>query len=337
MFATRLVPLGLAVLFASCGGGGGGGSTALPASGAGAIPAGPAASSTPTPTALPDVAGTAIDDTTGRPIAGAVVYVSGETVIAGATPPAATATPWPSATTAADGSFDVKNVPPSSWTASFAYVGAGYPIYTNAQWIEIFPADGHAAFHALRSIATAGTTTLGNIAIALPSAADSAWLKQIESDRATLGVPPVQSPLVFDSVTLQTARYWAGQMQSGDFFAHTCPAAPTTCIQFWLYETQHGSVPSAQNISEQGSNGSWQAAEGAFMAETANCPGGNWQTCAYTETTGHYINIMEAANWAGVGSAQSAAAPFTQYYAENFSTPAGISNVESILDRALRR
>ncbi|HEV8022244.1 MAG TPA: hypothetical protein VGP41_13310, partial [Candidatus Lustribacter sp.] len=111
--------------------------------------------------------------------------------------------------------------------------------------------------------------------------------------------------------------YWAQQMLLGGFFAHTCPAAPTTCIAFTLYETQNGSPPSSQNIYEQTPNGTWQAAEAAFMAEAANCPGGDWQTCAFAETTGHYINIMAASNWAGVGSAGP-------YYVENFSTPAGL-------------
>lgn len=325
MLATRLVPLALAVVFASCSGGGAGGS------GGGTTPSAPLAGPTPSGAAVPVLTGTAVDDATGRPIAGAVVYVSGGTAIAGATPLPATATPWPTVTTAADGSFDVTNVPASDWTVSFTYVGAGYPVYGNAQWIEIFSPDGHAAFHALRSIATTGTTNLGNIAIALPNAGDVAWLNQINTDRATLGVPRVSSPLVFDSVTLQTARYWAGQMESGNFFAHMCPAVPATCVEFWLYETQHGSVPSAQNISEQSASGSWLAAEAAFMAETANCPGANWQTCTYSETTGHYINIMEATNWAGVGMAQTLSAPAVQYYAENFSTPSGISTIESAI------
>jgi hypothetical protein len=324
MLATRLIPLALALVAAGCGGGGGA-TPGAPTAPAAAIPAG---ALSPTPGPMPDVAGVAVDDTTGGPIAGAIVYVSGATVIAGATPPAAAATSWPSATTAADGSFVVKNVPASAWTASFAYVGAGYPVYDDAQWIEIFPADGHAAFHALRSIGVSGTTALGEVAIALPSAADRAWLSRINSDRATLGVPAVAEPLTFDSITLQTARYWAAQMETGNFFAHACPPAPTSCIAFWLYETLRGSVPSAQNISAAGANGSWQAAEAAFMSESANCPGADWQTCPYTETTGHYINIMQASNWAGVGSAQTAAAPIEQYYAENFSTPSGISNVD---------
>ncbi len=322
MVATRLVPLVLAAALAACGGGGGAGSVP-PASGAGTLPD----VGRPTPTPPADVAGAAVDDTSGQPIAGAAVYVSGQTVIAGATPPAVPSAAWPSATTAADGTFDVKNVPPSTWTASFAYLGAGYPVYTGAQWVDIFPRDGHAAYHAIVSVAAAGTTALGTIAIALPGAGDLAWLNQINSDRAGLGVPAATSPLVFDSVTLQTARYWAAQMESGDFFAHDCPASASTCTAFWLYETQRGSVPSAQNISRQGAGGSWQAAEAAFMSESANCPGGNWQTCPSTESTGHYINIMQASNWAGVGTAQTVSAPVVQYYAENFSAPGSISTI----------
>jgi hypothetical protein len=329
MLAMRLVPLACALVLVACGGGG--------ANGGGTAPPAPTAGPTTGPTAVPGVTGTAVDEVSGRPIAGAIVYVSGQTVIAGATPPPAPPAAWPSATTAADGSFDVTNVPASDWTVNFSYAGAGYPVYGSAQWIEIFSPDGHAAFHALRSIAQAGTTDLGSIAIALPSAGDRTWLEQINSDRATLGVPHVTTQLTFDSVTLQTARYWSEQMASGDFFAHTCPALAGGCVEFWLYETQRGSIPSAQNISEQGANGSWQAAEAAFVAEMANCPGSNWQTCADSETTGHYINIMQAANWAGVGMTQTVTAPAVQYYAENFSTPSGISSIVSILRRSLRR
>jgi hypothetical protein len=153
MLATRLAPLALAVVFASCSGGGAGGS------GGGTTLSAPLAGPTPSGAAVPVVTGTAVDDATGRPIAGAVVYVSGGTAIAGATP---------------------------------------------------------------------------------------------------------------------------------------LPATAETLVEFWLYETQHGSVPSAQNISEQSASGSWQAAEAAFMAETLS-------------------------------------APALQYYAENFSTPSGISTIESAL------
>lgn len=62
---------------------------------------------------MPDAKGIAVDDTTGQPIAGATIVISQQTVIAGATAPPSGSKPWPSATSAADGSFDVQNVPPS--------------------------------------------------------------------------------------------------------------------------------------------------------------------------------------------------------------------------------
>jgi hypothetical protein len=290
----------LAGLLAACGGGGGGVSVAPPA---GVTPQ-PLATPTATP-AAPDVAGAVVDDTNGKPIAGAAVSVGGAT-----------------ATTGADGTFDVKNVPPSSSTVSFAYVGAGYPVYPNAQWVDVVPADGHAAYHAIHSIAVTGTTNLGTLAIALPSPSDIAWLKQINGDRATRGVPAVNAALTFESVTLQTARYWAGQMESGGFFAHTCPTGAPSCSPFWLYETEHGGMPSSQNIDMQVANGTWQTAEAAFIAEIGNCPGGDWQTCPFSESTGHYINIMQAANWAAVASTGP-------YFVENFSAPAAANALYS--------
>jgi hypothetical protein len=275
---------------------------------------------------MPDVRGVAVDETSGQPIAGARVFVSENTVIAGPTPPPA-----------ADGAFDVKGVPLSSWTMDFAYVGAGFPKYANAQWVEIFPADGHAAYHGVWSVAPSGTTDLGAVAIALPSADETAWLARVNADRASVGVPAVATPLSFDSVTLQTARYWAQQMASLGFYAHQCPSGGG-CVAFWLWETQHHSMPSSQNI-DYGTLGSstWQDAEGAFMAEIANCPnGGNWQTCPFAENTGHYINLMAASYWAGVTIATgkdptSQSGSNTSYYVENFSSPStNVSTIESI-------
>lgn len=330
----------LCLALASCGGGGGG-SSSLPAA-SGSLPT-PTPAPTPTPTAAPapmaDVRGVAVDDANGQPIAGARVIVSENTVIAGPTPPPAASPSWPSATTAPDGSFDVKNVPPSAWTLDFAYVGAGYPRYANAQWVQIFPVDGHAAYHGIWSVAPNGTTDLGSVAIAQPNAQETAWLARVNADRATVGLPAVATPLSFDSVTLQTARYWAQQSASLGFYAHQCPAG-TACVPFWLWETQHHSMPSSQNLDYGAvATWTWQNAEGAFMAEIANCPnGGNWQMCPYAENTGHYIDIMSASYWAGVAIAvgkdpTSQSGSTTPYYVQNFSSPS--NNVSAI--QSLRR
>jgi len=86
--------------------------------------------------------------------------------------------------------------------------------------------------------------------------------------------------------------------------------------------------PSSQNIDQQPANATWQNAEAAFMGETANCPGANWQTCPFSESTGHYINIMSATNWAGVASN-------SDNYVENFATP--ISVIQSAAPQARSR
>ena len=112
---------------------------------------------------MPDAKGIAVDDTTGQPIAGATIVISQQTVIAGATAPPSGSKPWPSATSAADGSFDVQNVPPSQQTIDFSFVGTGFPKYPNYQWIQIFSPDGHASYHGIWTINPSGTTDLGKI------------------------------------------------------------------------------------------------------------------------------------------------------------------------------
>lgn len=272
-------------------------------------------------TPAPNVQGIAVDDTTGRPIVGARVVISQDTPLAGATPPASDR--WPTATTGPTGAFDVTNVSPSTWTESFTDNGPRYPIYRTAQWVSVFSPDGHAAYHAILSISPTGTTHLGVLHIALPSVSDNAWLAQINTDRATMGTPAVTTPLIFDSITLRSARYWATQMATLGFFDHQCPASASTCEEYWLWQTQRGSLPSSQNIYYGASD--WREAESGFMEEVSLCSRRRWKTCAYTEDNGHFVNIMAATDWAGVGIAigldpTTQAGTATPYYVENFST-----------------
>ena len=278
------------------------------------------------PVLLTGASGVVVDDVTGRPIAGATVIVSGTTLIAGGAPPVEVE--WPSATTAADGSFDVEDVVPTTWTVDFSSGGAGYPIYDHVQWIEVFSPDGHAAYHGIWSLNVDGTTNLGRIAIAKPTPADGIWLAQINSDRAKNGVPAVTVPLSFDSLTLESARYWVKQMASHPFFSHQCPAEATSCEALSLWQARHHAWTSSQNIAWR--SPTWAAAERKFMSEIHNCPLGNWETCPYSEATGHYINIMSATSWAGVASAVGAR-DRRLYYVENFTSPEQLPpNVENV-------
>ena len=42
------------------------------------------------------------------------------------------------------------------------------------------------------------------------------------------------------------------------------------------------------------------------MAEKSNCPGGNWKTCPFSGTTGHYINMSNTNTvWIGLGESMT--------------------------------
>lgn len=285
-----------------------------------------ASAASPPPAMPPGARGVIVDDVTGRPIAGATVIISGTTLVAGATPPADIS--WPSATSAADGSFEVDDVVPTSWTVDFSPAGARYPIYDRVQWIEIFSPDGHAAYHGIWSLNSQGTTDLGRIAIAKPGAADEAWLAQINSDRAKVGIPAATAALSFDSLTLESARYWVKQMASYPFFSHQCPSRDTSCEALSLWQAQHHAWTSSQNIAWH--SFTWATAEQRFMSEMHKCRDGNWTTCPFSEATGHYINIMSATCWAGVGSAVGRG-DRARYYVENFTSPQQLPpNVEHV-------
>ena len=69
----------------------------------------------------------------------------------------------------------------------------------------------------------------------------------------------------------------------------------------------------------------WREAEAGFMEEVSLCSGGRWKTCKYTEDNGHFVNIMAATDWAGVGLATgldptTQSGTTTPYYVENFSS-----------------
>ncbi len=265
--------------------------------------------------------------------------ISGRVSIAGSTPPPAGSLQVPVATTGPDGKFSLQNVKPTLGDTNFAYVGAGYPDYPNAQWVQIFSPDGHAAYHGLWTVNPVGTTDLGSIAIAMPTASETAWLVKLNSDRATIGIPSVTTPLTLDSITLETARYWAVQMAKYGFYKHQCGTGAVGCQEFWLYETQHHSMPSSQNIDYGGGTTTFIDAEAQFMAEIANCPGGNWTTCPFAENTGHYTNMMGASYWVGFGIATgkdpNGLVPPVTYFVQNYTNPKGFASSIQSLRRSL--
>jgi hypothetical protein len=205
-------------------------------------------------------------------------------------------------------------------------VDAAIPPTKSAQWVEIFPrrGDGHVAYHGLWSVPQA-SIGLGTIALIVPTRHERAWLAILNRDRASVGVPSRKAPLVFDDIALLAARRWARYMARNGWYGHGCPSSGTyaPCISTWEWEVRNHGYPSAQNIVYR--FGSWVEAQRAFMAGKLHCPGrGDWQTCAYSEETGHYINAMAAGTWVGLAEAvgKDPALPLstqTHYYDQEFT------------------
>ena len=148
----------------------------------------------------------------------------------------------------------------------------------------------------------------------------SAWLTQVNADRAANGA----APLVFDEALLESARYWANFMGTTGYFNHCIPAsscgggsatpppgaAPqdaTPATRDAYFNAYFGGW--GENIAA--GFGNWQGAESAFMAEKANCPGDTAVGCPFSESTGHFLNIVDPSYlWIGLGEATGGASPY---------------------------
>ncbi|HTC31581.1 MAG TPA: carboxypeptidase-like regulatory domain-containing protein [Candidatus Acidoferrum sp.] len=147
-----------------------------------------------------------------------------------------------------------------------------------------------------------GMLVLGRMHLARLSSDESAWVRDLNDRRSTLAFPTT-GMVVIDEYAEEQARRWASDVDAGRTVYTDAGYAP--------YQQAYANDPGAIGNPAGALDGNlgWQNAEGAWFAEKANCPGGNWTTCAYAENTGHYINLSENDGvWAGVGEG-SAAAP----------------------------
>ncbi len=250
------------------------------------------------------VSGRIVDAQTGAPIAGATVVVANGTLtnqpIYTNAPPPGTA---PMTTTAPDGSFAVNNLQqPLFQTWSWGYTGLAYPAEYNVEWIQVFPKPGdpHVVYNGLWALAAtaawppSGNVNVGIIELDVPTPAERAWVAQVNYDRSYIGFPRVQQPVALEEIHLLAARYRAA-LHTMD---HQCSARNFECLTAWQYMIAHHGMPVAENLAYEPS---WRAAERAWISEIARCTNG-WNRCAYTEETGHCINIMGGLNWIGVAA-----------------------------------
>lgn len=283
----------LSALLVACGGGGGGSSP-------GVTPTAPTSTPTPTPQTL---SGTAVDYTAGTALAGFTVTVGTApntatclaTQAAGSQPCGVPAAPLPTVTTAADGTFSV--TVPSAGT----------------YMLQIAKDTAHATLH--RTVAVNGATSIGSVKITVLSSDEQAWLTDVNQQRATVSVPTSFANLVVDEYAEEQARAEVAGMAAG-----TYPYTDSTESTFaGFYAAMPGAMYAAAGVADANFAGQFSAyvsADNAWMAEKANCPGGNWQTCTVVETTGHYINISNTQDvWVGMGESSTTDSQGHSYYA----------------------
>jgi len=265
-----------------------------------------------------------------NPVSGAVVIIGG-TLIAGATAPPSLPDDDAMAVTDSGGAFALSS------TA------------TGAQFIMVFPGRGDtvhtAAIHRTTSL-VAGKNALPKQLMAAVTSDEAAWLTQVNADRAANGA----APLVFDEALLESARYWANFMATTGYFNHCIPASAcggsatpppgaepqdaTPATRDAYFNAYFGGW--GENIAAGFST--WGSAESAFMAEKANCPGDTATGCPFTESTGHFLNIVDSGYvWAGLGEATNGAG-YGSYYDQEFATPgSGLSSSSSLPNERMVR
>lgn len=289
------ITLAAALAVAGCGGGGGGSN---PGS---VIPTGPGGSTTsptPTPTRTPTptpspaaISGTAVEYTSSAALAGFTVTV-------GQTPPPATclnaesntsmpcgvvASPLPTVTTSASGAFAL-TVPLGTYM------------------LTIGKDNTYATLHRTITVTSSGLA-LGTVRVAALSADEQAWLTDVNNQRATVSNPVSFSNLAIDEFAEEQAHAEANAVATG-----AQPYGDATEQLFaGYYAAEAAAMYSASGVaSEQGAAGAYAAADTSWMSEKANCTNGSWQTCTFSDSTGHYINISNTQNvWVGLGESST--------------------------------
>jgi len=279
----------LAVVATGCGGGGGTGGGPLPSSAPTAAPPPP-----PPPGPTSSITGTAVDYSSAAPLGGFTVTV-------GAIPSAATcnsaqtqslnvcgapATPVQTVKTASNGSFSI--------------TGLGNATYM----VTIGKDRTYATLHC--SVTISGATALGTVKIAALSSDEQAWVADINNERTTVSSPTSFGNLAVDEYAEEQARAWAAGVANGSDVYGDPGMKPFQAA----YAASPGALYGAGwNIDLVGSAGAYLQADANWMAEKANCPNGNWQTCPYSTSaplTDHYVNLSNTDTvWAGVGESAS--------------------------------
>ena len=155
-----------------------------------------------------------------------------------------------------------------------------------------------ATLHRTITVAATGLA-LSTVKITSLSSDEQAWLVDLNNQRATVSVPVSFANLVVDEYAEEAARAEANAIATG-----AQPYGDATEVLYaGVYAAQPGAMYAASGVlTGAGSTGAFATADTAWMSEKVNCASGNWMTCTFSQSTGHYINISNTQNvWVGLG------------------------------------
>lgn len=256
------------------------------------------------------ITGTVIDQRSGVPIQGLSVAVERyegayDPAMAGDAP--ASAPDVSRATTGPDGSFAV---------AAPAGAAVAVAVYGGPR--------GYISFH---GVFASKLDRLPVLRLIVATQEERRALAQINAFRVAPGGAAefgTRQPLVFDQNLVETARYWAALEKQARRIGHTCAelANPAGCVEFNAYFHRLPGAPpdddSGQNAAFD-SDPSWSEPNHLFEIEGKRC-GYNWRSCPggaerSSAQTGHYVNLMSAQRWIGLG--QAVAEGYGAFFAQN--------------------
>lgn len=239
--------------------------------------------------------GRIVDFESGRPLSGIVVAAVSENgdpgdAAAGDRLPDASAAAN-TATTDGDGSFALEL--PSGERFLFDALGAPQ---SHVTFHGVFAAD-HVELGSLRLIAVTGDER-----------AALAELNRFRGAPGGVGHYSAATRLVFDENLMESARFWALQEGHAGRIGHTCGdlGNPPKCVEFDAFFHALPGAPRdwspAQNAAYT-STSSWADPNMLFEIEGRRCaPAYDWHRCGYNEEVGHFVNIMSAERWVGLGA-----------------------------------
>ncbi len=166
----------------------------------------------------------------------------------------------------------------------------------------------HVTFHGLFAV---GSANLGTVRLIEPTRDERTALEELNRFRGAPGGRGgygAQTKLVFDENLMESARFWAAQEVRAERIGHTCNALgnPPNCVEFNSFLHNLAGVPpewsAAQNAAFDDVS-SWADPNTMFEIEGRRCASPyNWRDCGYNEEVGHFVNIMSASRWIGLGA-----------------------------------